>query len=120
MAVELVKFIGRVSHTNGLVGHNIQIQAQLIVATASQLIVASASQLIVATTSVNTNTKILFTAFNWKKIFKGTRLNGLNGTDSLAGLFANFSSFCLISLICLSRIMAFGLLSFGLSALAAL
>jgi hypothetical protein len=99
MAIKLVKFIGRVGHTNGLVGHNIQIQAQLIVVTASQLIVASASQFIVATASVNTNTKLPFDAFDWQKIFKGTHLNGLNGTFSLAGLFADFSGFCLISLI---------------------
>jgi hypothetical protein len=105
MAIKLVKFIGRVGHTNGLVGHNIQIQAQLIVVTASLLIVVSASQLIVASASVNTNTKIPFTAFDWQKIFKGTCLNGLNGADSLVGFFADFSGFCLISLIHLSRII---------------
>jgi hypothetical protein len=64
--------------------------------------------------------KILFTAFDRQKIFKGTRLNGLNRIVSLAGLFVDFSGFCLISLICLSCIMAFGLFSFGLTALAAL
>jgi hypothetical protein len=78
MVIKLVRFIGRVGHTNGL-----EIQAQLIVETACQLVVASASQLIVATASANTNTKIPFTVFDRQKIFKGTRLNGLNGCQML-------------------------------------
>ncbi len=82
---------------------------QFIVSTASKLIVATASvnakmtasQLIVTTASVNTNTKISFTGFDRRIIFRETCINGPSGTVGLTRFFVDG----LVSLIHLSHII---------------